>query len=473
MRIALINPSFNRYGGLKGHGGSLPPINLCSLAAYGREKHPDVEFKIIDGDIHGLSHEDTIKQVEAFSPDLTGITSNTCVFDSVIELTAGLKTAMPKIPVITGGPHPSAMPKETLAESETDFIAMSEGELTFNELIQQMKDGDEDWGKIKGLGYRDETGKPKVNMTQPLIMDLDALPLPARDLLDNSLYQPAPTKRVHGGPVTPIISSRGCPFNCGFCGAQSVWTRRYRHRSPENIVAEIEHCIETYGIRAYRMTDELFTAKKQRVLDICRLMVDRKLDISWVCNARAQKLDLETLEAMRDAGCKEISFGIESGNQKILEKIDKSMDLNEAERVIRLVKKTGMKTHASYMFGYLGEDEGTMRDTIRFAKKLNTDMAAFFIASPLPGTPFYDEAKDKGLMKKDISWINFSPLSNQDSVVEYPTLSSETIRKWHRKAIRTYYLRPRYILQRLLKLRHWYEIENLFMGLRLFLNIRS
>lgn len=472
MRVALINPSFNRYGGLKGHGGSLPPINLCSLAAYGREQHPDSEFRIVDGDIHGLSHEETIDQVKGFQPDLIGVTANTCAFDSVIDLVGMLKEKMPKSRIVVGGPHPSSLPTGTLTECATDFIARGEGELTFSALIDQLKKGDEDWSKIAGLGYRDPDGTIRLNRDQMLIRDLDSLPLPARDLIDNNLYQPAPTKRVHGGPTTPIVSSRGCPFNCGFCGAQTVWTRSYRHRSPANIVAEIEHCVAEYGIKAFRMTDELFTAKKSRVLELCNLLIDKKLGISWVCNARAQRLDMETLEAMKDAGCKEISFGIESGNDRILKKIDKSLDLSEAERTIKMVKKAGIKTHASYIIGYLDETEETIQDTIRFAKKLNTDIAAFFVASPLPGTPFYDEAKERGIFRENVSWINFSPLSNQDSVVTFPNLSAETIRKWHRKAIKSYYLRPRYMLDRLLKLRHWYEVENLMMGLLLFLKIR-
>ncbi len=473
MRVVLINPSFNRYGGLKGHGGSLLPINLCYLASYGRQQHPDVELKVIDADVRGLSHEETIDETEAFSPSLVGISANTCAFDSVLDLVGFLKARLSKVRVIIGGSHPSALPKDTLMEPGVDFIAVGEGEYIFSELLDHLKNGDEDWSKINGLGYHDGEGRARINLSQPLIQNLDTLPFPARDLLDNSVYQPAPTKRVHGGTCTPIVSSRGCPFKCGFCSAPTIWTRVYRHRSPENVVAEIEECIDKYGIHAFSMTDELFTARKKRVLRLCNLMIERKLDISWVCTARAQKLDMEILEAMREAGCKEMSLGIESGNEAILSKIDKSLKLSEAEQVIKMVKKARIKTHASYIIGYLDETEETIKDTIRFSHKLNTDIAAFFIASPLPGTPFYNEAKKKGYLRKNISWVNFSPLSNAESVISFPSLTTETIREWHRKAIKSYYLRPRYILRRLFSIRHWYEVENLFLGMKVFLNIKK
>jgi len=473
MRVVLINPSFNRYGGLAGHGGRMAPINLCYLAAYGREKHPDVEFSIIDAEVHGLSHEETATQVADTEPDLIGITANTCAFDSVIKLSVLLREKFPQARLLIGGSHPSALPESALVESGADFISIGEGEITFAQLLAQLKDGDEDWSKIPGIYFRDADGSVRPGSPAQLIPDLDVLPLPARDLVDNSLYHPAPTKRVRGGPHTLLVAGRGCPYNCGFCSAQTVWTRKSRGRSAANIVAEVEHCINEYGIRSFNFTDELFTVKKKRVLEICQAFIDRKLDMNWVCSARAHHLDMETLEAMRDAGCREISFGIEAGNQEVLKRIDKALDLDEAERVVKLTKKAGIKTHASYMFGYLGETEKTMRETINFAKKLNTEIAAFFIASPLPGTPFYTEAMAAGYLREDATWINYSPLSNLDGVISYPHLSAETIRDFHRKAIRSYYLRPAYILRRLYSLRQWHEVENLFSGLKLFLNIKN
>lgn len=201
-------------------------------------------------------------------------------------------------------------------------------------------------------------------------------------------------------------------------------------------------------------------------------MRERRLDIRWVCSARAQKLDLETLCAMKAAGCREISYGIESGNQAILDRMEKGLDLEEARRVIKLTKQAGITTHASYMFGYIGETERTMRDTLRFAKSVNTAVAAFFVASPLPGAQLYTEAIEKGCLRKDASWIDYSPLSNRKPVLDAPGLPAETTHRIHRKALRAYYIRPRYVLSRLLALRHGYEVANLLGGLRPLFRIR-
>ncbi len=473
MKVIFLNPSFNRYGGISGHGGSMIPLNLCYLAAYSREKHPEIEFKILDAEISGLSHEDTVEEISAFNPGLIGITANTCVFDSVIAVIKLLKTCLPEVPIVIGGPHPSALPENSLRDSKADFAVVGEGEMIVEEIIARVKRGENDWNKVHGMAYRDEHGNIYVNSPGTLIEDLDTLPFPARDLVDSSLYSPAPTKRVSLGANTMIATSRGCPYNCGFCGAQTVWTRKIRTRKPEFVVKEIDECVEKHGIQSFNFTDEFFTGNKKRVLEICRLICESGLNISWVCSARAQRLNRETLVAMRKAGCHEISFGIESGNPEILKRIDKDLDLDEAQRVIRLTKQVGIISHASYILGYIGETEETIKETIRFAKKLNTHIAAFFIASPLPGTPLYHEAQKKGYLRSEATWFDYSPLSNSETVLKLPNLSTTVIRKWHRKAIRSYYFRPKYILLRLVTIRHLYEIVNLLEGLKVFLRIRK
>ncbi|MBI4843122.1 MAG: radical SAM protein [Nitrospirae bacterium] len=451
----------------------MAPLNLCYLAAYGRQHHPDAEFKIIDSEAQGLSHEETVNEAELFSPRLIGITTNTCVFDSVIKLIKMLKRKLPDVPIIIGGPHASSLPERSLLESGADFAAIGEGELTFSELISQIKTGLKSLEQIDGLAYHNHNGTITINSCRGLIQELDLLPFPARDLIENSLYIPPPTKRVGLGPNTIISTSRGCPFNCGFCGAQTVWSRKIRFRKPNCVVEEIKDCVNNYGIMNFNFTDEFFTANKDRVLEICDLICKLKLNISWVCSARAQRLDKATLEAMKEAGCHEISFGIESGNQNILKKIDKSLNLDEALETIRATKKAGIKTHASYILGYIDETEETIKDTINFAKKLNTHVAAFFIASPLPGTRLYAEALEKGYLRPDATWADYSPLSNKDSVLMLPELPIPVIRKWHRKAIRSYYMRPKYLILKLMSIRHWYDIINLFNGLKLFLSIKK
>ena len=473
MRIIFVNPAFNRYGGIKGHGGAMIPFNLCYLAAYARQQHPEIEVKILDCEIKGISHEESVDEIRLFEPDLICITTNTSVFDSVIVLTRLLKNKLPKSYIIIGGPHASALPERSLIESNSDFVAIGEGELILSELLFQFKTKENKWNKINGLAYYDEKRNIQINPPCKLISNLDMLPFPARDLLENKFYTPPPTKRVGLGPNTLLASSRGCPYSCGFCASQTVWTKKIRFRKSEFIIAEIEECIEKYGVHNFNFTDEFFTAKKDRVFEICKGICDRNLNISWVCSARAQQLDEETFKVMKNAGCHEISFGIESGNPEMLRRIDKCLDLNEAKQVIKTAKKVGIKTHASYLIGYIGETERSIIDTIRFSKKLNTHVAAFFIASPLPGTKLYKDALEKGYIVPESKWINYSPLSNNQPVLTLPDLSSSQLKKWHRKALTSYYLRPRYVMLCLSSIRHWYDIANLFEGLKLFFRIKK
>lgn len=472
MHVLLLNASFMKYGGVRGHGGKQIPLNLCYLAAYAREKHPSWTFRILDAEAEGLSHEQTVQQAVDENPDVIGITANTCVFDSILDLTLMLKQRLPEVKIVLGGPHPSALPQNTLADAPVDFAVMGEGELTFEELLVALDKNREEFQDIQGLVYRTPAGEIIVNAPRPLTEDLDQFPFPARDLVNNDLYFAPPTKSVGTGPSTLISTSRGCPCNCGFCSAQNVWTRRLRVRSPKNVVDELQECVEKYKISTFNFADEFFTAIKPRAMEICAMILERGLKIRWVCSARAQQLDEETLRAMKRAGCRELSFGIESGNQNILSLMQKGTDLEEIRRVIKRTKKVGLKTHAGYIIGYPGETEETIQDTVNFARELNTDIAAFWIASPLPGSDLYLLAKQKGYLRTDAKWADYSPLSNNRQVMQLPNLSPERVRFLHRKALRQYYFRPGYILRRLTMLRRPYEIKNLFSGLATLLHIK-
>ena len=473
MRILLINPPYFRCGGLKGVGGAMIPLNLCYLAAYGRQEHPDAQFNILDAEANDLCLEEVLSKTNKFKPDLIGITTTTSVFNSIIGLCKLLKESLPNIPIVLGGPHVSALPESSLSETGADFVVIGEGEITFAELIAALKSNRKDFASIDGLAFLDQNHNVWRTQPRQLIEDLDVLPFPARDLVDNKLYSPPPTKRVSLGINTMISTSRGCPFNCGFCSFQVVWGRKTRVRSSQSVVSEIRECIQKINVTSINFADEYFTAQKKRVLGICNLLRQEGLIVPWVCSSRAAGLDRETLASMKSAGCHEISFGVESGNLEILKLMDKKLDLAEAERVIRLTQSLGITTHASYVLGYPGETVETIKDTIRFAKRLNTDVAAFFIASPLPGSRLYQEALEKGFVRPDSTWLDYSLLSNQPSVLETPDLSATTLRHWHRIALRSYYFRPRYFLAKIARIRSWHEIVNLLAGLRVFFAIKK
>lgn len=465
MKILLLNPVFTRYGGLKGHGGQAPPLGLGYIASYLREKKPYCKISILDAEAQSLSYEEIVREVKKSCPDIIGITVNTPVFYNVQRITELIKEVLPKVKIVAGGPHPSAMPEETLGGGFIDFVVVGEGEVTFFELVDAIENKTP-LSDIAGVVYKDKS-KIIRNKVRPLIEDLDSLPWPARDLMPHHLYYPALTKRISLYRATSITSGRGCPFNCTFCGAKVVWGRRYRGRQAVAVVDEIKYCNEKLGFGEFSFTDELLTASRKRVIELCDEIIRKRLKIVWVCMSRVDVLDMDMLKKMKMAGCREISFGVESGSQKILDSINKGITIDQIKRAISMTKKVGIKTHASYMIGHIGETEDTVRQTKRLAEELNTDIAAFFVASPFPGTELYTQAKKHGYLKKKFEWIDFSPLSKNRAMMELPGLSSEKILALHKDILKKYYLRPKYIFSQIRKIPRVVDIVNFFEGMKL------
>jgi len=471
MKILLINPMYIIYGGLKGMGGSAPPLGLAYIAAYLREKNKDINISILDAEALSLGLEDVKKHIIKIKPDVVGITSTTPCFYYSLKIAELTKKVSKNIKVVIGGAHPSALPRKTIEDTNIDYVIKGEGEITFFELIRALE-GLMNFKDIFGLLYK-ENGEIKENSFRPLIEDIDQLPYPARDLLPNYLYGPPPTKRVSIYKPTSITSGRGCPFQCSFCCAKVIWTRRYRGRDPKKFVDEIECCVNKYNMREFSFTDELFTADYNRAIAVCDEIIKRKLKIAWVCSSRAGLVTLELLEKMKKAGCREISFGIESGDQEILDSIHKNIVLDDVRKSIKLVKKARIKTHGSFIIGNIGETEKTVKKTVEFAKELNLDIAAFFVASPYPGTELYNIAIKKNLIRKNWKWKDFSPLSNSLPLLNLPSLSPKMVMKIHRQALKEYYWRPRYILMKLFHIRRLVDFLNIFNGIKLFFNIKK
>lgn len=472
MRILFLNPPFTEYGGLEGHGGKALPLNLAYLAAYLRQARPDMELRVLDCEGHGLSYAQIEKEIRAIGPDLVAITVPTPAFAQVLEVCRIIKQISPAIVTVLGGPHPTALPQETAAEKDIDICVIGEGEITFADLVDAL-DKKRDLNQVNGILFKGKNGEVVQTTERELIKDLDSLPLPARDLFPLDLYFPPPTKRISDKKTGNMITSRGCPYQCTYCMASFMWQRRVRFRSIANVMAEIEECINKYGIAEFNFHDELFTVNKKRTLEFCQEVKKRKLDIVWVCMVRVDFVDAETLSAMAEAGCKKIMFGFESGSQMILDKMKKRVALEKAEEAVRLVKRAGIKTAGNFMFGNIGETAETIKQSIALAKKLNTDTMAFFIASPYPGTEFYDTAKANGYFRKDIEWKDFTLVSNNLPPLDLPGLPAEEILRWQKKAYRQYYLRLKYILFKLFSIRTLIDLKNLWNGAMLFLRLEK
>ncbi|MBT4824924.1 radical SAM protein [Candidatus Woesearchaeota archaeon] len=471
MKTLFINPPFTSYGrGIKGYGGQSMPINLAYLASFLIE-NGYTNTNILDAEVLNLSYKEVILHIKKANPDIIGFTSPTPAFQQVVDISQVIKKHFPNIKIIIGGVHPSAMPFSTMDEGCFDYICYGEGEITMLELVKALEKDNPNLSKIDGLIFK--KGKKTIqNKPRKLIENLDILPFPARNLLPLKLYYPSPAKSVSEKNGTSIITSRGCPFNCTYCVAKVVWTRRVRFRSAKNVVDEMEECVKRYNLGEFNLHDELFTASEKRVIEICKEILKRKLDVSWVCMARVDTIHSERmLRYMKKAGCGKIVFGFESGSQKVLDLMNKGTTIEQAIKAVRKVKKVNIKSAGSFMLGNIGETRKTMRQTIDFAKKLNTDTTVFFQTSPYPGTQIYYTALKEGYLGKDLKWRDFALLSKNQPALNLPNLPPHVVKKWVRKAYREFYFRPGYLLNQLSCIRSIRDINRMWNGVKLLVQV--
>jgi radical SAM superfamily enzyme YgiQ (UPF0313 family) len=355
------------------------------------------------------------------------------------------------------------MPEETLKEFERfDYLVRGEGEFSMLELAKK-----EPLSKIKGLSYR-ENGGIKHNPPRELNDKLDELPFPARELLPMDKYFSAGAKQT---PSDYILSSRGCPYQCIFCADHLVHGRKFRFRSPENIIKEVEE-LEKRGIKDFDFVDDNFTLLIERVEKFCDIMTEKGLNkkISWRCTSglRVDRITFDLLKKMKEAGCYMVSLGIESGNDEILRKMRKNIDLNKVRQAIKWCNKVGIETRGLFMFGNLGENKKTMQDTINFAKSLDLDTATFHITIPFPNTDYWNIIKKEG----EIYPKNYRDYIAYGNVIfKHGDLDEKILLKMQKKAHREFYFRPKIIFKAIKninsfdKLKLYFNAGIAFLGL--------
>ena len=469
MRILLIIPPYTNFEGMKESGGHMLSLGLAYIAAYLRSKTDD-QIEILDTEVEGLDYDQIKDRIKRSKPDICGFNCPTPTMAHVSRLTSLIKQTLPACQVILGGIHPTVMPRKSLQETGADFAVIGEGEITFFELTEALKNKQADFSKIPGLAWR--SGQEIiVNAPREFVKDLDSLPFPARDLFNLPLYYSAPTKKVSEEKATPILTSRGCPFNCIHCCSKVVWRGQLRFRSAQNVLAEIEECVNKYDLKEFNFFDDTFTANRARVMEICQGLIDRRLNVSWICFSRVNTIDKELATIMKRAGCQKISFGLESGSQDILNLMRKNTTLAMARQAVADVAQSDIAVHASFMLGNVGETEATIKETLAFAKSLPLDNATFFITSPFPGTDLYDIARSLGSVNEQTRWEEFAPLTNASPILVQKNVSKERLIYWQKRAFREFYLRPKYIIRKLRLLTSWDGIKTLLEGLRILVRI--
>jgi len=470
-RILLINPPYTNFEGMAESAGHMMPLSLGYLASYARKCLKDLSFNILDAEALGLNYEGIKKEITYFAPDIVGITTPTPAVNHVYHISKIIKDYNKDTYVVLGGIHPTVMPERTLKEhSPFDFLVIGEGEESFVSLLKSIKD---DLSEIKNVGgvYYRQNGKIFYNGKQNFINDLDLIPFPARDLYSLDLYRSAPTKKLSDENATPILTSRGCPYSCKHCPSEIIWARSIRYRSADNVIKEIEECVHKYNLKEFNFFDDTFTINKKRVIEVCNKLEDKKLDISWICNSRTNTIDDEMVVNMRNAGCKKISFGLESGNQQILNLMKKQTTVDMGRKAVKIVRKHRIPVHASFMLGNVGETENSVRETIHFAKNLGLDNATFFLTTPFPGTELYEIARQLGNITDDTAWERFAPLTNASPILVQSNLTKDQLIYWQKKAFRQFYLNPGYIIRKMKMLFSVNGISTLFEGLRVLLRI--
>jgi radical SAM superfamily enzyme YgiQ (UPF0313 family) len=315
---------------------------------------------------------------------------------------------------------------------DLDIAIFGEPELTALEIAQG-----KDLKDIAGICYR-QNGKILKNRGRAFIDDLDILPFPSRHLLDQSRYLRPDTGEIQ----TTIQTGRGCPAKCIYCLSTIVSGAQMRLRSPGNVVNELEHCVKDHGIRNFFFRADTFSWDKEWVIQVCREIINRRLDIQWVANNRVNTVDEERLTWMKKAGCWLVSFGIESGNQHILDMTRKGITLEESREAVRLAKKCNLKTFLTFMIGMPWEDRKTVMNTLDFARELDGDFFEIILPYPFPGTRYYEIAKKEGLILEgayDTIYDHFKP------VVRTLHLSADELEELKKKSFWYLYARPKYM----------------------------
>jgi len=447
MKIILLNPPPQRQ---ESASLSVPPLGLAYIAAVLRDKGYPVIIK--DAYAENMGWQDLAAYLKREHPDILGLSSVTHTMAATAEV---MKIARPHVhTIVVGGPHITSWKEKTFQQCpEIDFGIIGEGEETIVELVGELAAGRSP-RQIPGVIGKDFAGPPR-----PLLPDLDQLPFPARDLLPLNLYHYALAK---GRRFTTLFTSRGCPYHCVFCD-KSIFGSRWRARSADNILEEIDEIVQRFQITSLIIYDDLFTLDKERLQAVCEGILRRGYTLDWKCESRVNLVDLETLRLMKRAGCSLVAYGVESGNQHGLDYLNKKITVEQIRRAFALTHEVGLETMAYFILGLPVETYADELRSIAFAKELNPTYVQFSTLSPYYGTRLYEEAQERGWYTEVEA---FGPMDKgyQRPLMIAPPWTLAQLQKIVRYAHLSFYLRPSYIWRRLTAIRSFSQFANACHG---------
>lgn len=452
MKVLLINPPFEYYSR---HQIFREPLSLAYLAAYLRKF--GYQVKILDGVAsaatnkgklwrYGLSDQEVSAKTREYKPDVVGITcvSSLRIFD-VLRIAKLIKRVDPGIKTIVGGVHPTIFPKDTVSNPEVDYVIVGEGEESLLQLIKTLESGKKLTKiDVDGCAYKQslprlhrgkQDGRVVENPKLHFIENLDTIPYPARDLLPMDFYFKKGTVLYGLGQrnAATIITSRSCPYRCTFCSVNLIQGLKLRLRSAINVYGEIEELVKKYGVEEILVYDDNFTFDRERVIELCRMILRKKLNFRWNTpnGVRADRLDVELLSTMKRAGCVNICIGVESGNDRIRnEVIRKGLEREKIEKALKVCAKVGMPVTGFFILGTPGETGETFKDTLTMVRTMPFSMISTFFFVPIAGTKLYDDCVKDGYITRDY-WKKVNRFTRP--IVETPTFNSQTLKAWEKR----------------------------------------
>ena len=464
MNVLLINPNsslINKSWGYKKFFTPIAPLGLAYIASILEKNHIDVA--ILDQFATKAQDRELLDLIKTQRPNVIGFAAFTPIMPDIKRLTCSIREISPASKIVLGNIHASIFAEELLAEGIADIVVRGEGELTMLELCQRLSRNEALTG-LPGISFKFD-GQVIRNPDRQLVNDLDSLPFPAWHLLNPDRYTEVPLAAIKKTRAFPILASRGCTHRCYYCSQDKVYDR-VRYRDLSKVVDEMDYFYNNMGIKIFGFSDAYFPFDEDSGLKFCELIKGRKLHnkIKWCTETRVDKVTGRLLKAMKEAGAHLVMYGIEVGNSRILNSLNKGTTLEQARTALKETRRAGVLSMGLFILGLPGETVETCRDTINFAKELDCDIVKFNIATPYPGSRFFQDHVTSGSLNKPemfTSWYDW--LSSSGELVYVPEgMTSADLRNIQRKGMLAFYLRPKVIIRHILK--HTISYRNIFLG---------
>lgn len=432
-KIALVNTPLETST----HHPLFPPLGLAYMAAVLEQNN--FEVKIIDCPVCQIDHAKLKAELSSFQPTIVGIGSMTPTIESALQSAHVAREVCPDAKIIMGGPHATFADKQILTEEKpVDIIVRGEGEETILELAKHSPELQK-INEIKGITFRKDNQIIQAP-NRPLIEDLDSLPRPAYK------YLPIEKYKITGRNLLPIMTSRGCPYQCSFCVASQMFGARFRGRSPKNVLDELEWLRDEYGAEGIAFQDDTFTYDNKRAFEICDGIIERKINMPWGCGTRADAVTKELINKMSKAHCNETMFGVESGCQRMRDTLKKRVSTEQCENAVKWAKEAGMFVTVSVILGYPGETKELLQESLDFVRKMDPDDVWLCHATPYPGTGLRALVESNGWKMAD-DWKIYNTMN---PIYEDPNFPAKEIAQMRRNFYNKFYS-PGYIMHQAVK----------------------